>query len=105
MPRVPTKEVAELLAQRLFNQGFEKSSLEWLTAWCRRWGARVSEDTEFEPLFRHTEREETNKGIFLLIGPDRVPLQIYREWRDLQDGSRTVLGTVNDEGAYASWED
>lgn len=102
MPRVPTNEVAETLAEQLVDRGFE-GSLEWLTAWCRRWGTKVAQDTEEEPLFQHDKAEDPMKGPVVLLGPDRVPIQAYREWKALQDGTRQVIGSVTDDGAYARW--
>jgi len=96
MPRVATEKVAEQLAQRLLNRGRE-GSLEWLTAWCRRWGSKIAEETETNPLFKHTSRGES-----VAIGNDIVPIDVYREWKDLQDGSRTVRGTPD---GSVFWED
>lgn len=91
MPRVATKEVAQLLAERLVNRGHE-GSLEWVAAWCKRWGAQVAKDTATNPLFKY-KTEQTDGDEFVYIGNDRVPLNVYREWKDLQDGSRMIRGT------------
>jgi len=87
MPRVPTEEVARQLAERMSNRGHQ-GSIEWLSAWCRRWGSKVAKDTSSNPLFLH-ERD----GDDVLIGTDRIHVDLYREWKDLQDGSRTIRGT------------
>lgn len=102
MPRVPTPEVADILAERLVNRGYE-GSLQWVSAWCRRWGSQVAEDTATTPLFRHV----VVQGAYdvedaVIIGPDRIPINVYREWKDLQDGSRTVRGTAD---GSTFWED
>ena len=93
MPRVATNEVADLLAERLVNRGHE-GSLQWIAAWCRRWGSQIAKDTEANPLFLHTTQTIGDDEI-VYIGSDRVPINIYREWKDLQDGSRTVRGMAD----------
>lgn len=101
MPRVATDKVAELLAERLANRGFE-GSLEWITAWCRRWGSQIAKDTASHPLYQHMVVSEPDGEPVVCLGVDRVPLDLYREWKDLQDGSRTVRGTAD---GYVFWED
>ena len=94
MPRVATKEVADLLADRLVNRGHDGSQ-QWIAAWCRRWGSQVALDTAANPLFQHRVQRSDGKDEHVLIGSDKVPLDIYREWKDLQDGSRMVRGTAD----------
>lgn len=93
MPRVATEKVATLLAERLLKRGHE-GSLQWVAAWCRRWGSQVAKDTCSNPLYHHVViRSSPEKEEHVVIGPDHVPINIYREWKDLQDGSRMVRGT------------
>ena len=94
MPRVATNEVADLLTERLVNRGREGSP-QWIAAWCRRWGSQVAKDTATNPLFQHQVQNIDGKDELVLIGSDRVPLNIYREWKDLQDGSRMVRGMAD----------
>lgn len=96
MPRIASEKVARQLAERMITRGHE-GSLEWLTAWCRRWGSEVAKATATNPLFLHEKQ-----GGFFVVGTDRVPIDLYREWKDLQDGTRTIRGTV--EGAVF-WKD
>lgn len=100
MPRVPTEKVATILAERLVNRGHE-GSLQWVAAWCRRWGSQVAEATASNPLFLHTTQAVGDEEL-VYLGSDRVPLNIYREWKDIQDGSRTVRGTPD---GSVFWED
>jgi hypothetical protein len=92
MPRIATEEVAQKLAQRMVNRGHDASK-EWLAAWCRRWGAQVAKDTASNPLHKHKVEEVEDSEPVVVLGRDRVPLDLYREWKDLQDGSRTIRGT------------
>jgi hypothetical protein len=95
MPRVATKEVADLLTERLVNRGHEGSP-QWIAAWCRRWGSQVANDTATNPLFQHVIVSDLQgEDEHVLIGPDKVPINIYREWKDLQDGSRMVRGMAD----------
>jgi len=101
MPRVPTNEVATLLAERLVNRGQVAGSAQWIAASCRRWGSQVAKDTETNPLFKHAT-ETVGHHEFVTIGTDKIPINIYREWKDLQDGSRTVRGMAD---GSVFWED
>lgn len=101
MARVATEEVARLLAQRLVSRGAQGSP-EWWTAWCRRWGSQVAQDTSANPLFQHPVVTDSDGEKVVVLGPDRVPLDLYREWKDLQDGSRTIRGTPD---GRVFWED
>ena len=100
MPRRSTIEVAEIITDRLVNRGAE-GSREWVRARVLRWGAKIAEMTRHNPtyvplLVNHRD------GNFYLIGADKVPMQIYREWVDVQDGSRKVRG---DKDGQVLWED
>jgi hypothetical protein len=97
MPRRSTHEAAEILADRLINRGHEGSH-EWVSAWLRRWGSVVAQDTENDPLFQHP----VNKADTVLVGIDTMDLNLYREWRDIQDGSRKIMSAM---GERARWED
>jgi hypothetical protein len=101
MPRRATHETADILADRLINRGHE-GSREWVSAWVRRWGAIVARDTEDNPVFTHPIVSKTNNESFVRIGVDEIEINLYREWKDIQDGSRKIIGAV---GAPPRWED
>jgi hypothetical protein len=100
MPRRATKETAEVLADRLINRGHEGSH-EWVAAWVRRWGAIVAKDTESNPTFIHLMVSKLDQT-YVHIGVDEIEIHLYREWKDIQDGSRKIIGAV---GAPPRWED
>lgn len=113
MPRLSTHEAAEILAERLINRGHE-GSREWIAAWVRRWGSIVARDTESDPLFHHAVASHPARlpeGALdprkismshVRVGVDQIDLNLYREWKDIQDGSRKIVGTMGDA---ARWED
>lgn len=88
------------MADRLINRGVE-GSREWVRAWLMRWGRKVADLTAQDPTYvpMYVGREG---GTFAEIGPDRVPQDVYREWRDVQDGSRKIRG---DKHGRVVWED
>lgn len=113
MPRRPTREAAEILTDRLLNRGYE-GSREWISAWVRRWGAVVARDTETNPLFKHgmvskparwpdKNFDPRNPNVpHVKLGIDEIPIDLYREWKDIQDGSRKVVGVP---GEQPIWKD
>ena len=100
MPRRATKETAEILADRLINRGHE-GSREWVAAWVRRWGALIARDTENNPTFTHAMVSKPDET-YVHVGVDEIAVNLYREWKDIQDGSRKIVGAV---GAPPRWED
>ena len=101
MPRRSTHEVAEIIADRLVNRGAEGSP-EWVLARVLRWGTAVASITEHNPTYVPLIVSESSGETFVHIGPDRVPHQVYREWVDVQDGSRKVIG---DKHGRVVWAD
>lgn len=93
MNRVSTEKVAKQLAQRMIDRGHQ-GSIEWLSAWCRRWGTKIAKDTEHNPLHCYKiVGDPKSPEAVVVIDNDNVPLALYREWKYLQDGARTVKGT------------
>jgi len=101
MPRRSTAEVAEIITDRLINHGAE-GSREWVHARVLRWGTAIANITEHNPTYVPLIISDRSGETFVQIGPDRVARQIYREWRDVQDGSRKILG---DKHGRVVWED
>jgi hypothetical protein len=101
MPRRSTSEVAEIMADRLVNRGAD-ASREWIRARLLRWGARVAHLTEFDPTYAPDRVVGDDGETYFRVGPDEVPMQVYREWVDVQDGSRKIRG---DKYGRVAWED
>ena len=100
MPRRSTAEVAEIITDRLVNRG-ALGSREWVRARVLRWGTQVAEMTKHHPTHVPLIVNDLENSSYL-IGTDKVPIQIYREWVDVQDGSRKVRG---DKHGHVVWED
>lgn len=88
------------MADRLINRGAE-GSREWVRAWLMRWGRKVADLTDQNPTYV-PDYQTDPEGAYAQFGPDRVPQDVYREWRDVQDGSRRIRG---DKHGRAVWED
>ena len=102
MPRRATPEVAEIITDRLMNRGAD-GSREWVRARVLRWGAEVAKLTEYCPTFIPlVVSDMIGTAPYFQIGADQVPMQIYREWVDVQDGSRKIIG---DKHGHVTWAD
>jgi len=101
MPRRRTEEVAEIITDRLMNREAD-GSREWVRARVLRWGTEIARLTEHNPTFVPPRVDDPRAVPCFVLGPDHVPVQLYREWVDVQDGSRTILG---DKDGHVRWAD
>lgn len=101
MPRRRTEEVAEIITDRLINRGAE-GSREWVRARVLRWGREVARLTENNPCYVPIAHTGADGDTCYVVGADEIPMRIYREWVDVQDGSRKVRG---DATGHVVWED